>query len=143
MNKIWAYLIIILAIIGFVKWYSDNQYDAGVNQCIADNVTAVNEAVVKDRESERAKQDEVDAEAKKQFDKLNDINNQLNVDLDRVRKRANRKQPTKDSKPVCEGATGKSLSSEDAGFLVREANRADRIRIALKACYNYADVVAK
>ena len=30
-GKIWAYLIIILILIGFVKWYSDNQYDAGYN----------------------------------------------------------------------------------------------------------------
>jgi len=31
MSKLYVYAFLIIAIIGFIKWYSDNQYDAGYN----------------------------------------------------------------------------------------------------------------
>ena len=142
-GKIWAYLIIILALIGLLKWAHYEIDLSGYNRHKAETLSAVNNAVKKAREEEQAKQGEVDEVAQKQFNKLNDINNKLNADLDRLRKRAARRQSAKNSKPICEGATGRSLSSEDAGFLTREAARADKIRTALEGCYNYADSVAK
>lgn len=38
------------------------------------------------------------------------------------------------SRAACSGATGAELSGPDAGFLVREAARADELRAALDAC---------
>ena len=40
-----------------------------------------------------------------------------------------------------QGATGMSLSAEDATFLIREAARADGLRTALEACYKQYDEV--
>ena len=143
MNKLYIYAFLIIVAVGFIKWYSDNQYDAGYASCETKNVKAINEAVAKDRETEREKQDKADAEAQKQFDKINIINNSLNDELDRLRKRANRKQQPKNAKAICKGADGRSLSAEDAGFLAREAARADKIRAGLIGCYNYADSVSR
>ena len=142
MNKLWVVVILILALIAYDQWRSSQSYDQGFNKCTADNVTVVNDAVAADRKTEKDKQDKVDAETKKQFDAQRRINDQLNDDLDKLRKRANRKQQPKGAELVCEGATGADLSSEDAGFLTREAARADTIRTALEGCYSYTDTVA-
>jgi len=50
---------------------------------------------------------------------------------------------TKNTKSICQGATGKELSRPDAEFLTREAARADKIRLGLDICYKYADEVVK
>lgn len=57
--------------------------------------------------------------------------------LERLRERPARSVP-EDSPPACTGGDGRSLSAEDAGFLVREAARADELRIALDACQQWA-----
>ena len=42
---------------------------------------------------------------------------------------------------ACEGGTGTGLSGPDAGFLTREAARAQRLQIALAQCYKqYGDM---
>lgn len=60
--------------------------------------------------------------------------------LERLRDRPARSVP-EDSPPACTGGDGRSLSAEDAGFLVREAARADELRIALDACQQWASEV--
>lgn len=65
--------------------------------------------------------------------------------LDSLRQRPPRAsssgKPSGGSPCDCQGTTGASLSREDAGFLVREAARADRLREALDACYKQYDEV--
>jgi hypothetical protein len=64
-------------------------------------------------------------------EKIKAINRDLNVALDGVRSRASYATKTVDGKDC----NGQALSAPDAGFLIREAARADGIRVALDACY--------
>ena len=66
---------------------------------------------------------------------INSINNQLINAIDELRKRPSRTQAASNG----QGGTGLSLSAEDAGFLDREAARADILRSALSACYSQYD----
>ena len=60
------------------------------------------------------------------------INTQLVDAVSELRKRPSRTAETSNGK----GCNGASLYAEDSEFLVREAARADTIRIALQACYD-------
>lgn len=59
------------------------------------------------------------------------INSQLVDSISELRKRTSRASEASNGKS-CNGA---SLFAEDAEFLIREAARADEIRIGLEACY--------
>ena len=59
------------------------------------------------------------------------INNQLVDAVSELRKRPSRTAEASNGKS-CNGA---SLYAEDAEFLVREAARADEIRVSLQSCY--------
>jgi len=65
--------------------------------------------------------------------------------LDGLRQRADRRPApsggTAPAAPACQGATGAELSRADAGFLIREAARADAQRAALAACYGAYDAL--
>jgi hypothetical protein len=65
------------------------------------------------------------------------INNQLVDAISELRKRTSRTAETSNGK----GCNGTSLFAEDAEFLVREASRADEIRVALDACYKQYDAL--
>ncbi|CAB4123320.1 hypothetical protein UFOVP42_27 [uncultured Caudovirales phage] len=65
------------------------------------------------------------------------INNQLVDAVSELRKRPSRTEQTS-NRQSCNGA---SLYAEDAEFLIREAARADEIRIGLKACYKQYDSI--
>ena len=69
---------------------------------------------------------------------INAINNQLADALIKLRNRTSRNDNQANNG---QGATGMSLSSEDATFLIREAARADGLRTALEACYKQYDEV--
>ena len=60
------------------------------------------------------------------------INSQLVNAVSELRKRPSRSEQTSNG----QNCNGTSLSAEDAEFLVREAARADEIRVGLQACYN-------
>lgn len=141
--KIYVYLIALLAIIAFVKWGYDKVDEGGYNRCSVVYEKSQNKAVNEARLQEKAKQGEINDALKKQYDEANAINTALNIDLDKLRKRPSRSSLGNNPKPSCKGVTGKYLSGEDAGFLTREAARADKIRTALKTCYSYADSVVK
>ena len=47
-----------------------------------------------------------------------------------------------DGKEAAPGCTGDKLYGEGAGFLIGEAERADLIRVELKACYQSYDLIA-
>ena len=143
MIKLYIYAAIFFTAIATFTWVWQDRYDSGFNAATASMLKAVNKAVEVSREDEQIKQGEVNEAAKIQYDKINSINARLNNDLDRLRKRPSRKPITDNTKSNCTGVSGKSLSSEDAGFLTREAARADRHRTALETCYTYADTVVK
>ena len=59
--------------------------------------------------------------------------------LERLRERPERLPEP--ARAACHGGTGAELSGEDAGFLEREAARADELRSALNACKAWVDNV--
>lgn len=80
----------------------------------------------------------------------NEISRQYQVDrtrisadladaLERLRDRAERLPEP--ARAACHGGTGAELSRSDAGFLEREAARADELRAALGACKAWVDNV--
>lgn len=80
-----------------------------------------------------AKQNQAHANA------VRDVNLKLSAALERLRKRPERRPEP--ARAACEGGTGAELSGPDAGFLEREAARADELRAALGACYQWIDQV--
>ena len=139
--KIYIYLAAAIAIISMLSGGAWFIYEAGKDSIRSDMAEVVSIEVAKARKDEKLKQDKVNAIIQKQYDDLNTINSNLTTSLDRLRKRTSRKDVSRDTQANCKGTTGAELSSEDGGFLVREASRADRLRTALKACYNYADSI--
>ena len=65
------------------------------------------------------------------------INNQLVNAISELRSRPSRTTETPNGKS-CNGA---SLYAEDAEFLIREAARADEMRIGLEACYKQYEAI--
>jgi len=65
------------------------------------------------------------------------INTQLVDAISSLRSRSSNATKTINGQD-CNGAT---LSATDAEFLVREAARADQIRVGLQACYNQYDAI--
>ena len=59
------------------------------------------------------------------------INTQLVDAVSELRKRSSRSTEAS----IGKGCNGSSLYAEDAEFLIREAARADEIRVGLEACY--------
>lgn len=99
---------------------------------------AVQDAV----ESERKMQKEVNDALEQQNRRSQQISANLARELDGMRKRAERaERVSEDSRAACAGADGRELSREDAGFLAREAARAEEQRAALEACYRFVDAV--
>jgi hypothetical protein len=65
------------------------------------------------------------------------INNQLVDAVSELRKRPSRTTEASSGK----GCNGTSLFAEDSEFLVREAARADEIRVSLEACYKQYEAI--
>lgn len=88
-------------------------------------------------------QDQHNAQLAKQnqahADAVRDVNRKLADALERLRKRPERLPDP--ARAACEGGTGAELSGPDAGFLEREAARADELRAAVSACYAWIDQV--
>ncbi len=139
--KVIAKLIIIIVIMSMLGSAAYFIYEAGADGVRSDMAEVVKIAVKKAREEERVKQETVNEIAQKQYIEMAAINATLNNSIDRLRKRPSRRHLPDKSKANCQGTTGESLSNEDGRFLVWEATRADRLRIALKACYKYADTI--
>ncbi len=138
MNKLLIGAIGISLLITVVGWFS---WNAGADSTKAKMADVIKEAVKKAREQEQIKQGKVNEIIQKQYTDITAINDSLNASIDRLRNRPSRRYLPDKSKANCKGTTGESLSSEDGRFLIWEATRADRLRIALKACYKYADTV--
>lgn len=69
------------------------------------------------------------------------VNARLADALEQLRQRPERLPES--AATACAGATGRELSAPDAGFLVREAARADRLRAALSECYAVIDAAGE
>lgn len=112
---IYAGIAVILFCGGFVNGCSYHQSKA--------------EKVVRDKEHEY--QAAADTIRKEKDVQIKIINTQLVDAISSLRSRSSRTSETTDRK----GCNGTSLFAEDSEFLVREAARADEIRIGLEACY--------
>ena len=91
------------------------------------------------RDKEHQYQADADQIRKDKDVQIKVINNQLVDAVSELRKRTSRTAETSNGK----SCNGTSLFAEDAEFLVREAARADEIRVALGACYKQYDSVSK
>jgi hypothetical protein len=90
-------------------------------------------------ELKEAWNDDIATQRQRQADEVRAINARLADALDRLRQRpARMPEPAREA---CKGSTGAELSGDDAGFLVREAARADELREALRACYGWIETV--
>lgn len=84
--------------------------------------------------------DDLTTQRQRQADEVRAINARLADAIERLRQRpARMPEPAREA---CKGTTGAELSGDDAGFLVREAARADELREALRACYGWIDTVS-
>jgi len=92
------------------------------------------------QQKEKENQDAADKIRKDKDAQINAINDQLANALVQLRSRPSRSQY---STNIGQDGTGRSLSAEDAEFLIREATRADKIRTALDACYKQYDSITQ
>lgn len=89
------------------------------------------------RDKEHQYQADADQIRKDKDAQIKAINNQLVDAVSELRKRPSRTTETSNGK----SCNGTSLFAEDAEFLVREAARADEIRVALDACYKQYEAI--
>ena len=89
------------------------------------------------REKEHQYQADADKIRKDKDAQINAINSQLVDAISELRKRPSRAEQAANG----QSGTGATLSAEDAEFLIREASRADQIRIGLNACYKQYDAI--
>lgn len=74
----------------------------------------------------------------KKNEQIRAVESQLATVLERLRERSSVRM-SEATAANCQGATGAELSKPDAGFLAREAARADRLQAALAECYATED----
>ena len=91
------------------------------------------EEIANAREKEHQIQDATDQIRKDKDAQISSINNQLANALVELRSRPSR---TSQISSNGQNGTGSTLFAEDAEFLIREATRADQIRVGLQACYD-------
>jgi hypothetical protein len=83
------------------------------------------------RNKEHQYQADADKIRKEKDVQIKAINSELVDAVSELRKRTSRSSETTDRK----SCNGTSLYAEDAEFLIREASRADEIRVSLESCY--------
>jgi hypothetical protein len=89
------------------------------------------------RDKEHQYQSDADQIRKNKDAQIKAINTQLVDAVSELRKRPSRATETSYGK----GCNGTSLYAEDSEFLIREAARADEIRVALEACYKQYETI--
>ena len=95
------------------------------------------------RKQEQAHQAATDEIRKNKDEQIAAINSKLFDAVSELRKRPSRPATITSNGQSCTQCTGAQLYAEDSIFLTGEAARADIIRVALQACYNQYDQVAK
>ena len=100
-------------------------------------------ATVAAQQESKTQREQQDAAIAKQnqahADQVRAVNRRLADALERLRNRPERASEA--ARASCEGGSGAELSRPDAGFLEREAARADELRSALATCYAWIDTV--
>ena len=96
---------------------------------------ASQEKVIRDKEHQY--QADADKIRKQKDDQINAINSQLVDAISELRKRPSRSTEASNG----QSCNGSGLYAEDAEFLIREASRADEIRVALAACYKQYEAI--
>ena len=130
----WAFLVGGIAIAAAL-WLHGNWHGSKTTaNSYKAQIAKANNEVLRER---GVKQEQIDELVKKYFTDTDAISRERDIALDRLRDRPTRVVGT--APTDCTGTTGATLSREDAGFLTREAARGDRLRNALKVCYDYAD----
>ena len=94
------------------------------------------EKVIRDKEHQY--QADADKIRKEKDAQIKAINDQLVDAVSELRKRPSRADQAINGQTT-KACDGSQLFSEDSEFLVREAARADTIRVALQSCYNQYD----
>jgi uncharacterized membrane protein len=122
-------------------WWHGNSHGKRTSNQRA--LTAIMAATEKARTTEREQQEGINRALQYQIEEMAGVNAGLAADLDRLRQRPARPSVPRDPGVDCAAATGAELSGPDAGFLVREAARADELRAGLRACYQYADTLIR
>ena len=113
------------------SWYMGYSFEASrFAQYKADQIT---ETQKKEHEAQLA----TDEIRKTKDAQIANINNQLADALVSLRSRNSRTDKANNG----QSGTGATLYAEDAEFLIREAARADEIRIGLDACYKQYDSI--
>lgn len=98
----------------------------------------------KARDTEKKWQGAINEITTNQAGKLAEVQRHLDVAIVSLRDRPKRPTRLPDTPRIeCSGASGRELSREDAEFLVREAARADTLRVGLEACYSAYDGTMK
>jgi len=97
------------------------------------------EQIAETQKAEELHQAAADQIRKDKDAQIASINNQLLDAVSQLRSRPNRAQSAANG----QDGTGRSLSAEDAEFLIREAARADQLRTSLQACYAQYDSLSK
>ena len=136
---LFAFWVSSMAASAWVTWdYANASFERDRLEAVERAIKEANEINRQNRELEDEHQQQIDDIVQAQYNDAVRRSNLLADELERMRDRASRAirdNPSETRQTVCEGATGAELSAEDAGFLAREAARADEIRAALIACY--------
>ena len=124
----WVNVAMVVLALGGIAYgkYESYKYDS--------YIVSQKELVQKKQEESQAKADQIRKDKDAQ---IKVINNQLINAISELRKRSSRTESTANGKN-CNGA---NLYAEDAEFLIREAARADEIRIGLDACYKQYNAI--
>ena len=117
--------------IAIFMWYSGYSFEA--SRFAKYRAQQAIETQAKEREYQSAA-NQIEKEKNVQ---IRNINAQLVDAVSELRKRPGRATETSTGK----GCNGAGLYAEDSEFLVREAARADEIRVGLLACYRQYDAI--
>jgi len=130
MNLLYAKIIgAIIVVCGI--WY--NGYSVGYSKLTAYKLEQETETRKKEAEQQAA----TDEIRKAKDAQIRDINDKLADAISELRKRSSRTEQASNG----QNCNGTGLYAEDAEFLIREASRADQIRVALNACYQQYDAI--
>lgn len=122
-------------------WYiNGNRWSLKYEQLIQQQREALLQAEREARGKELVMQSLIDKERRDKDARITNLNNKLNAALNELRQRPTREANASNPRDH-QGSTGASLFREDATFLTREAARADRAIMELKACYASYDAI--
>ena len=125
-GKLAAGTLVLLCVFYFGWHLRDNDFMA--------YKTAQQAATQKIEKEYQQKADQIEKDKNAQ---IRNINAQLVDAISELRKRPSRASEASNG----QSCNGTGLYAEDAEFLVREAARADQIRVALQACYQQYDSI--